>query len=46
MSDVHSKEYLSDDIDNNSENFSEDEDQKDYCKGNIVLYKNNSLLIL
>jgi len=33
MSDVHSKEYLSDDIDNNSENFSEDEDQKDYCKG-------------
>jgi serine/threonine-protein kinase SRPK3 len=33
MSDVHSKENLSEDIDNNSENFSEDEDQKDYCKG-------------
>jgi len=34
MSDVHSKENLSEDIDNNSENFSEDEDQEDYCKGN------------
>jgi serine/threonine-protein kinase SRPK3 len=33
MSDVHSKENLSEDIDNNSENFSEDEDQEDYCKG-------------
>jgi len=34
MNEAHSSNNLSDDNDNNSENFSEDEDQEDYCKGN------------